>query len=60
MYEFGRTPPFIACHVKPDEFSYRGGVLVQAVEFIGVFGWNRAAVAGANRIDKDQIALVDQ
>ena len=45
--------------IKPDEGAHRSGILIDAPKAARLLAWRFAAVAGANRIDKDKISHIE-
>ena len=54
--KLGRVPAFVAGDIEADKVTDRLDILFQAVKLFGLFAWCRAAVAGTDRVDKDEIA----
>src|SRR6185312_11218314 len=58
-HEKWRRPAFGTPEIKANEFTHRLDVAPQADEFFCQIALNRTAVAGAHRIDKNQVCLVE-
>ena len=58
--KFGGHPAVVAGQVEPDELAHRLDVPAQSVELLGVLALLRPAVAGADRVNENQVGLVEQ
>ena len=54
-----RRPALVAAEIEADELADRRDVALHAKEFLGQFFLGRAAVAGADWIDEDQVGLIE-
>src|SRR5207253_1596608 len=54
-----RAPALIAGQIEADEVTYAGNITAQAPEFFVELFFDGAAVAGADRVDEYQVALLE-
>src|SRR5256885_15756509 len=46
-------------HIRPNEFAYGIGVFLKSMEQFCFFGFVGPAKAGAHRIDKDEVGMIE-
>ncbi len=58
--EFGREPAGVTRGIQPDKISDRLDILLEAVPLLGLLPFHRPRIAGADRIDEDQVGFLQQ